>query len=35
MDLPVFRYRPAPIASGSIVASHAQCACWGGRRGFI
>jgi uncharacterized protein CbrC (UPF0167 family) len=35
MDLPVFRYHPDPIASGSgsIIASHAQCACCGGRRG--
>jgi uncharacterized protein len=35
MDLPVFRYHPDPIASGSIVASGAQCACCGARRGFI
>jgi len=35
MDLPVFRYHPDPIASGSVVASDAQCACCGARRGFI
>ncbi len=35
MDLPVFRYHPDPIASGSIVASDAQCACCGEHRGFI
>jgi uncharacterized protein len=35
MDLPVFRYHPDPIASGSIVASDAQCACCSARRGFI
>ena len=35
MDLPVFRYHPDPIASGSIVASDAQRACCSARRGFI
>jgi hypothetical protein len=35
MDLPVFRYHPDPIASGSIVASDARCACCGTQRGFI
>jgi uncharacterized protein CbrC (UPF0167 family) len=35
MDLPVFRYHPDPVASGSIVASDAQCVCCGKRRGFI
>ena len=35
MDLPVFRYHPDPALSGSIVASDAQCACCGKRRGFI
>ncbi|MCP3477328.1 CbrC family protein [Bradyrhizobium sp. CCGUVB1N3] len=35
MDLPVFRYHPDPIASGSIVASGAQCVCCDQRRGFI
>ncbi len=35
MDLPVFRYHPDPIASGSIVASDAQCLCCDQRRGFI
>lgn len=35
MDLPVFRYHPHPIASGSIVASDAACVCCNQRRGFI
>ena len=35
MNLPAFRYHPDPVASGSIVASDAQCACCGKRRGFI
>jgi uncharacterized protein len=35
MDLPVFRYHPDPIASGSIVASDAECLCCNQRRGFI
>ena len=35
MDLPVFRYHPDPVASGSIEASDAQCACCGQRRRFI
>jgi len=35
MDLPVFRYHPDPIASGSIVASEAVCVCCNARRGFI
>ena len=35
MDLPAFRYHPDPIASGSIVASDASCACCGEARGFI
>jgi len=35
MDFPVFRYHPDPVASGSVVASGAQCACCGERRGFI
>jgi len=35
MDLPVFRYHPDPIASGSIVTSDAKCACCGEKRGFI
>jgi hypothetical protein len=35
MGLPVFRYHPDPIASGSIIASDAQCVCCGARRGFI
>jgi uncharacterized protein CbrC (UPF0167 family) len=35
MDLPVFRYHPDPIASGSIVPSTAECVCCGEKRGFI
>jgi uncharacterized protein len=34
-DLPVFRYHPDPIASGSIEVSAAQCACCNERRGYI
>jgi uncharacterized protein CbrC (UPF0167 family) len=35
LALPVFRYHPDPIASGSIEASDALCACCNRRRGFI
>jgi uncharacterized protein CbrC (UPF0167 family) len=35
MTLPAFRYHPDPIASGSIVASEAECRRCGQRRGFI
>jgi uncharacterized protein len=35
MDLPTFRYHPDPIASGSVVASDAQCKSCNTRRGFI
>lgn len=35
MGLPIFRYHPDPIASGSIVASNAECVCCHGCRGFI
>jgi uncharacterized protein CbrC (UPF0167 family) len=35
MVLPVFRYHPDPIASGSIVASDALCICCGKQRGFL
>jgi len=35
LDPPVFRYHPNPIASGSIVASGAQCVRCEQRRGFI
>lgn len=35
MDFPVFRYHADPIASGSIVASDAECLCCNRRRGFI
>jgi uncharacterized protein CbrC (UPF0167 family) len=34
LDLPVFRYHLDPIASGSIAASDAKCACCGETRGF-
>ncbi len=34
-DLPVFRYHPDPIASRSVEASDAQCACCNQRRGYI
>jgi uncharacterized protein len=32
---PAFRYHPDPVASGSIVASTARCACCAQARGFI
>ena len=35
MDLPRFCYHPDPIASGSIAASDATCACCGKPRGFV
>lgn len=35
MELPVFRYHPDPIASGSIVVSDKACACCGKARGFV
>lgn len=35
MDLPVFRYHPEPLASGSIIASDAECLCCGQARGYI
>ncbi len=35
MDLPVFRYHPDPIASGSVIESDEGCDCCGARRGFI
>jgi uncharacterized protein len=35
MDLPVFRYHPDPITSGSIAACEAKCVCCNARRGFI
>jgi uncharacterized protein CbrC (UPF0167 family) len=35
MKLPVFRYHPDPIASGSIAASDARCLCCGAQRGYI
>lgn len=33
--LPVFRYHPDPLATGSVVPSEARCACCGQRRGFV
>ena len=33
--LPAFRYHPDPIATGSVVASDATCACCGQARGFV
>jgi uncharacterized protein CbrC (UPF0167 family) len=35
MELPVFRYHPDPIASGSITASDARCLCCDTQRGYI
>ncbi len=35
MELPVFRYHPDPIASGSVVASDERCDCCGAQRGFV
>ena len=35
MDLPSFRYHPAPLASGSVVPADAECVCCRQRRGFI
>ncbi|MFD3841634.1 CbrC family protein [Streptomyces sp. NPDC058642] len=33
--LPVFRYHPDPLATGSMVPSEARCDCCGQRRGFV
>jgi uncharacterized protein len=33
--LPVFRYHPDPIATGSIVESEARCQCCGKARGYV
>jgi uncharacterized protein CbrC (UPF0167 family) len=33
--LPVFRYHPDPLATGSVVPSEAPCDCCGQRRGFV
>jgi len=35
MEHPKFRYHPDPVASGSVVASKANCACCGQARGFV
>jgi len=35
MELPSFPYHPDPLASGSVIASDAECRCCGQRRGFI
>lgn len=34
-ELPVFRYHPAPVDTGSIIESKAPCAVCGERRGFV
>lgn len=34
-DLPVFRYHPDPVASGSVAHSSAVCACCGEARGYL
>jgi uncharacterized protein CbrC (UPF0167 family) len=33
--LPLFRYHPDPIRSGSLIESQARCRCCGSERGFI
>lgn len=35
VTLPTFRYHPDPLASGSIIASDAECRCCRQRRGYI
>ena len=35
MSLPVFKYHPDPVATGSVERSDAECKCCGQRRGFI
>lgn len=35
MNLPVFKYHPDPIATGSVKRSDAQCECCSQKRGFI
>lgn len=35
MKLPKFRYHLDPVASGSVLASQAKCACCGEHRGFV
>lgn len=35
MSLPAFRYHRDPVASGSVVASPAACACCGAKRGYV
>jgi len=35
MSLPHFKYHPDPVATGSVVATTAQCQCCGQARGFI
>src|SRR5690606_1019313 len=35
MDLPVFKYHPDPIGTGSIVESDTECACCGRARGYV
>ncbi|MGW2378328.1 CbrC family protein [Kitasatospora sp. NPDC001683] len=33
--LPEFPYHPDPVATGAVVASHAECSCCGRARGYI
>ncbi|MFD4788108.1 CbrC family protein [Streptomyces sp. NPDC058459] len=34
-EIPYFRYHPDPMATGSVVASDAACACRGRERGYV
>lgn len=35
MKLPVFRYHPDPVSTGSVIESDAECECCGKARGYI
>ena len=35
MDLPIFKYHPDPVSTGSVVVSDVKCRCCGERRGYI
>jgi uncharacterized protein CbrC (UPF0167 family) len=35
MNLPVFKYHPDPVATGSIIVSGVQCRCCGESRGYV
>jgi uncharacterized protein CbrC (UPF0167 family) len=35
MNLPIFKYHPDPLATGSITPSDTQCVCCGQARGYI